>query len=62
MAKVIIEVEGGCVQSVYTDSGDVGEYVIIDRDVQEERDDDYISKWGIENIPSYIEREIEGTS
>jgi hypothetical protein len=70
MAKVIIEIEGGAVQNVWTDSADVGEYVIIDRDEQESGEDDYISKFDIDKppsltdgrIPSDIEAEIERAS
>jgi hypothetical protein len=70
MAKVIIEIEGGVVQNVWTDSGDVGEYVIIDRDMEESGEDDYISKFDIGkrpsltdgHIPAEIEAEIERAS
>jgi len=71
MAKVVIEVEGGVVTEVYTDSRDVEWYVIIDRDVQEERDEfGYISIMAINkppaltdgHIPAEIAAEIEGAS
>ncbi len=63
MARVVIEVEGGVVTNVYTDSGDVDEYVIIDRDVQREEEDDYIGKFEIDShIPAEITAEIERAS
>ena len=55
MAKVVIEVEGGVVTNVYTDSGDVDEYVIVDRDVQDTPDAEdfgYISIMAIDKPPS----------